>query len=76
MPDKSIQYDRNEEAVHSESFVFDMPYPVSELTSTSQNSLVINDRLCGLYLYHANCLELMDLIAEKHPHLTFDNRDM
>ena len=72
MPDKSIQYDQKEEAVHSGSFDFDVPCAVSEPTSTSQNSLVISDRLRGLYLYHANCLELMDLIAEKHPQGCFD----
>lgn len=61
-----------EGAIHTGSFDFDSPYGVSEPTPTSQNSRVIGDRQLGLYLYHANCLELMELIAEKHPQGCFD----
>ena len=72
MPKKSIKYLPIEEAIHVSNPDFDSIFGVSESNSTSQNSPVINDRQRGVYLYHANCLELMDSIAEKHPQGCFD----
>jgi site-specific DNA-methyltransferase (adenine-specific) len=53
-------------------FDLDAPGTVAEPTPTSKNVCVIGDRQRGLYLYQANCLELMDLLAEKHPHGCFE----
>lgn len=71
MVDKNL-FLQTEEIINSGGFYFDSPYRVSEPTPTSQNSRVICDCQLGLYLYHANCLELMESIAEKHPQGCFD----
>lgn len=71
MPNKSM-YTNTEEVIYSGGFDFDSPNGVSESTPTSPNLRVIADRDRGLYLYQANCLELLDRIAEKHPQGCFD----
>lgn len=72
MSKKSILYPPSEEAMPIGDFDFDTCYRIAEPTPNSKNSLITSDRQRGLYLYHANCLELMDLIAEKHPKGCFD----
>lgn len=71
MPNKSM-YLKTEEVIYSGGFDFDSPNGACESTPTSPNFRVIGDRDRGLYLYQANCLELLDLIAEKHPQGCFD----
>lgn len=67
-----IKYNLTEEVIHTGGFYFDTSFGVSESTPISKNSRIISNQERGLYLYHANCLELMDLIAEKHPQGCFD----
>lgn len=43
-----------------------------EPTSTSANRLAFSDAAAQVFLYQANCLELMDAISEKHPSGCFD----
>ena len=45
---------------------------VMEPSNTSQNHLEFSDPGRGVYLYKANCLELMDKISVKHPEGCFD----
>ena len=72
MARNSIKYLQIEETIHVNRPDFDSVFGVSETTPTSQNTRVINDSHRGLYLYQANCLELMDSIAKKHPQGCFD----
>ena len=41
-------------------------------TATSKNKLVLNDPKIGVYLYQANCLELMDIMLLKYHEGCFD----
>lgn len=41
-------------------------------SKTSSNRLIYTDTQKGVYLYHANCLELMDAIIKKYPNGIFD----
>lgn len=55
----------------------DLPYwakakYIREESKTSPNKLVFSDDDNGVYLFHANCLEMMDRIIEKHPDGLFD----
>jgi site-specific DNA-methyltransferase (adenine-specific) len=43
-----------------------------EPSKTSSNTLAFSNPTKGIYLYQANCLELMDAIYEKHPEGCFD----
>ena len=43
-----------------------------ESTGTSPNKLSFSEPGRGVYLYQANCLELMDAIYAKHPEGCFD----
>ncbi len=45
---------------------------VSSPSATSANRLIYSDSAKGVYLYHANCLELMDDILKKYPDGCFD----
>jgi site-specific DNA-methyltransferase (adenine-specific) len=67
-----FQYKKIEEKIYTGGFDFDSPAYVAEPTLTSQNFRVICDSDRGIYLYQANCLELMDLIIAKHPNGCFD----
>lgn len=69
---KVTSYLLTEETIYSGGFSFDAPHWTSEPSPTSYNLRVIADQQRGLYLYQANCLELLDLIAEKHPAGCFD----
>jgi site-specific DNA-methyltransferase (adenine-specific) len=53
-------------------FDFDSPVLALEPTDTSPNLRAHGDRTKGVYLYHANCLELMDRIAQRYPNGCFD----
>ncbi len=67
-----LQYKKTEEKIYTGGFDFDGPAYIAESTLTSKNSRVICDSERGVYLYQANCLELMDLIISKHPTGCFD----
>lgn len=67
-----IMFSKAVEVIYSGGFDFDSPNGASESTSTSPNCRVISDHARGLYLYQANCLELLDRIVEKHPQGCFD----
>jgi site-specific DNA-methyltransferase (adenine-specific) len=41
-------------------------------TKTSKNKLAFKDEKAGVYLFEANCLELMDSIYKKYPNGCFD----
>jgi len=45
---------------------------VREESKTSLNKLVFSDNDKGIYLFQANCLEMMDKFIEKHPEGLFD----
>ena len=60
------------ERIYSGGFDFDAPYFVAQETQTSKNNRVFCDSVRGIYLYQANCLELMDMIAQKYPNGCFD----
>lgn len=72
MVEKEFLYFQREEYFHTGGFDFDSPAYVAESSSTSKNTRIICDSQRGIYLYQANCLELMDLIIEKHPNGCFD----
>ena len=65
-------YKKRIENFHTGGFDFDNPNFVAESTPTSNNKRIICDSERGIYLYQANCLELMDLIIEKYPDGCFD----
>jgi site-specific DNA-methyltransferase (adenine-specific) len=69
---KQMTYKVANEVIYSGGFSFDAPHWAAEPTPTSKNLRVLADQERGLYLYQANCLELLDLIAEKHPNGCFD----
>jgi site-specific DNA-methyltransferase (adenine-specific) len=50
----------------------DSLFTIAEPTPTSPNQLAYCDNTLGVYLYYANCLEVMDSILEKHPNGCFD----
>lgn len=72
MTNKPIKYLPNEEIIHVGDFDFDAYCGVSESNSSSKKSPIISDGRRGVYLYQANCLELMNLIAKKYPQGCFD----
>jgi len=72
MANKTPTFTPTEEKIYTGGFDFDSPDGVAEATPTSPNLRVIADKQRGLYLYQANCLELLDLIAQKHPQGCFD----
>lgn len=60
-----------EEKIHTHEF--DLFQNVANSPSnTSSNRLIYSDIQKGVYLYHANCLELMDAIIKKYPNGCFD----
>jgi site-specific DNA-methyltransferase (adenine-specific) len=65
-------YKNIEERIYTGGFDFGSPNYVAESTLTSENLRVICDNNLGIYLYQANCLELMDLIISKYPNGCFD----
>jgi site-specific DNA-methyltransferase (adenine-specific) len=43
-----------------------------ESAAIQASRIVMSDEERGLYLYHGDCLEVMDAMANKHPHGCFD----
>lgn len=65
------EYSSVEERIHTHDF--DLFQSISgSPTQTSSNKLIYTDIQKGMYLYHANCLELMDAIIKKYPKGCFD----
>lgn len=60
-----MQYAKSPESFKPNHFV-------GEPTKTSENKLVFSDKKSGIFLYEANCLELMDSIMSKYPDGCFD----
>lgn len=69
---KVTSYSLLEEEIYTGGFSFNSPHTVCEPTATSPNLRVFSDSERGIYLYQANCLELMDKIADKYPDGCFD----
>ncbi len=69
---KQFVYPVTEESIYSGGFDFNAPHWLSQATSTSSNLRILADTQRGLYLYQANCLELLDMITDKHPNGCFD----
>ena len=65
------EYSLVEERIHTHEFDI-FKSIVSEPSQTSSNRLIYADKQKGAYLYHANCLELMDDIIKKYPNGCFD----
>lgn len=67
----TLEYAKTEEKIHTGEFDIFQPIAGSP-SNTSANRLVYSDYAKGVYLYHANCLELMDAIYKKYPDGCFD----
>lgn len=61
-----------EERLDTVSDFFGESHCIMESTGESVGKRVFTDVMRGIYLYQANCLELMDAIAHKHPNGCFD----
>lgn len=61
-----IDYAKIEEKIHTHEFDL-FRSVVCESSNTSSNRLIYGDSNKGVYLYHANCLEMMDAILKKYP---------
>ncbi len=66
-----VEYSLVEERIHTHEFDLFQPI-VASPSKTSSNRLIYSDTQKGVYLYHANCLELMDAIINKYPNGCFD----
>ena len=51
---------------------FDIQYVIAEPTPTSPNRIAYENKSAGIYLFHANCLEIMDALITKYPNGYFD----
>ena len=65
------EYSLVEEEIHTHEFDLFQLIAASP-SKTSSNRLIYADTQNEVYLYHANCLELMDAIIKKHPNGCFD----
>lgn len=65
------EYSLVEERIHTHEFDLFQSIAASP-SSTSSNRLIYTDTQNDVYLYHANCLELMDAIIKKYPNGCFD----
>jgi len=65
------EYSLVEERIHTHEFDLFQLIAASP-SKTSSNRLIYSDTQKGVYLYHANCLELMDAIIKKYPNGYFD----
>ncbi len=52
-----------------QDFLGRLGFNISDL---SPNTCVFSDEKHGVWLYHADCLEFMDLLIERHPQIRFD----
>lgn len=66
-----MEYPRLEEEIYTGGFSFDLLF-ASQPTPTSPNKRFYIDNENHVYLYQANCLELMDEILKKYPEGCFD----
>lgn len=66
-----VEYSLAEERIHTHEFDLFQSI-VASPTKTSSNRLIYTDTQRSVYLYHANCLELMDAIIKKYPNGCFD----
>lgn len=48
------------------------PFTVMDASEHSPNKCVFRDDEVGVWLYHANCMEIMDMTLNKHPDGIFD----
>ena len=64
-------YSLAEEKIHTHKFELFQLIEVCP-SKTSPNRLIYSDTQKGVYLYHANSLELMDAIIKKYPNGCFD----
>lgn len=64
-------YSVTEEHIHTHEFDL-FKSIAAEPTATSSNRLIFADSQKRAYLYHANCLEMMDAIIKKYPNGCFD----
>lgn len=69
---KQKDYNFIDEIIYQGGFTFDAIHWVTEHNPNSKNLRVLADQERGLYLYQANCLELLAIISEKHPDGCFD----
>lgn len=51
---------------------YSFPLPELESTEYSPNRCVFNNGEFGVFLYHANCIEFMDILINKYPDIKFD----
>jgi hypothetical protein len=65
-------YKTRPEALTTGSDFFENKWFVAEPTPTSRNRLAYRNDEEGVYLFQANCLEIMDAMIAKHPHGRFD----
>lgn len=66
-----LEYPLIKEKIHTHDFDIFQSL-VSSPSATSSNQLIYSDISKGIYLYHANCLELMDAVIKKYPQGCFD----
>ena len=52
--------------------IYTFPMMVMESSEYSPNQCAFRNDEFGVWLYHANCIEFMDIIMEKHPEGIFD----
>ncbi len=66
-----LEYSLVEEKIHTHEFDLFQSI-IASPSQTSFNRLIYTDTQNCVYLYHANCLELMDAIIKKYPKGCFD----
>ncbi len=68
-----MRYKDNSMTIEYKTNEIDMfPYMVMESSEYSPNKCVFRDEEYGVWLYHANCIEIMDILIAKHPKGCFD----
>jgi hypothetical protein len=67
-----ILYPKTEEVIFKGGFDFDAPPNMASSSINSMYRRALHDRNRGIYLYHAECREMMDLISSRHPEGCFD----
>ena len=69
---KISAYKRKIEGLIDGSDPFGPGHFIAEPTPTSRNRLAYENKDAGIYLFHANCLEMMDSMIAKFPQGRFD----
>lgn len=67
-----VKYKNSTERIYTGKPFEDGPLVFLDPTSTSKNKLAFVDTDAGVYLYQANCLEVMDALSLKYPDGCFD----